>query len=187
MPVWWERMFHATCWTKYFTSLWCVCTFTTTSSSQTLVRLFQWVPRQVSAGRGSSCGHRFKWGAHISLTACSRREAAGREMEFERAGNCQQVTEACTDQTRCDVKHSGITGPIWRQYYTVQRSPFSHSLPAHGEAVPILQIWIKHRTFVAWIYCCWNVDRVKKTQAQKHLPLNWKEKNGMIESYVRMV
>lgn len=39
----------------------------------------------------------------------------GWEMEFERAGKlCQQVTGACTDQMRSEVKRSHITGPIWK-------------------------------------------------------------------------
>lgn len=48
-------------------------------------------------------------------------------------------------------------------HYTALR--FSHSLSARRRAPLPLQIWIKHRPFVAWIYCCWNVGRVKKKQS----------------------
>lgn len=93
-------------------SLMCVQVHHTHTHTPVLVWLFERVPRQVSARRGvSRCGPPCKRGALISLTTCSRGESVGWEMEFERAGKlCQQVTEACADQTRSEVKRSHITG-----------------------------------------------------------------------------
>lgn len=65
----------------------------------------------------------------------------GGESNLKEGKLFQQVTEACSDQTRSEVKHSHITGPIWRQHYALHRSPFSHSLPEHRRAVlPPLRI-----------------------------------------------
>lgn len=64
----------------------------------------------------------------------------GGKLNLKEGKLCQQVTEACSNQTPSEVKHSHITGPIWRQYYAPRRSPFSHSLSVNRRAVLLLQI-----------------------------------------------
>lgn len=59
----------------------------------------------------------------------------GGKLNLKEGKLCQQVTEACSDQTHSEVKRSHITGPIWRQYYALHRSPFSHYLSVHRRAV----------------------------------------------------
>lgn len=90
----------------------------------------------------------------------------GGKLNLKEGKLCQQVTEACFDQTHSEVRRSHITGPIWRQYYALHRSAFfTQPVTARRRALLPLQIWIKHRPFVAWIYRCWNVGRVKKKQS----------------------
>ena len=62
----------------------------------------------------------------------------GGKLNLKEGKLCQQVTEACSDQTHSEVKRSHITGPIWRQYYALHCSPFSHSLSVHRRAVLLL-------------------------------------------------
>lgn len=48
----------------------------------------------------------------------------GGKLNLKEGKLCQQVTEACFDQTHSEVRRSHITGPIWRQYYALHRSAF---------------------------------------------------------------
>lgn len=48
----------------------------------------------------------------------------GGKLNLKEGKLCQQVTEACFDQTRSEVRRSHITGPIWKQHYALHRSAF---------------------------------------------------------------
>lgn len=160
MSLWWEQVQHTPLNSVSRVSLMCVHVHNTRhTNSGGALSSFWWVARRVSV-RGGDSGvnevHSFR-----SQFAPEERQWGGK-LNLKEGKLCQQVTEAYSDQTHSEVKRSHITGPIWRQYYALHRSPFSHSLSVHRRAVLPLQIWIKHRAFVAWIYCCWNVDRVEK-------------------------
>lgn len=94
----------------------CTCTHTHTQPS------FWWMATVVGCccGGGGSINevHSFR-----SQLAPEERQWGGK-LNLKEGKLCQQVTEACFDQTHSEVRRSHITGPIWRQYYALHCSAF---------------------------------------------------------------
>lgn len=124
------------------------------------LHLGEWLEtRRVGEGGGGGSSvnevHSFR-----SQLAPEERQWGGK-LNLKERKLCQQVTEACFDQTHSEVKRSHITGPIWRQYYALHRLPFfSHTAcQCTGKPCCRSKNELNIGAFVAWIYGCWNVSQ----------------------------
>lgn len=110
MSLWWESKFN-THTSKYHISCISVTQHTHTNTLRVMelcLHSGEWPDKGVGGGSGVNEVHSFR-----SQLAPEERQWGGK-LNLKEGKLCQQVTEACSDQTHSEVKRSHITGPIWK-------------------------------------------------------------------------